>query len=102
MDRAPAFRSGWTCRGAERVVRAPPVKATAPGVKGHAEIGCVVTDKGLDRCFVLYFQSFNTTSSVSTADAALAAVDQAAGAALAKDTWVIIPMDFTPSAPPRP
>ncbi len=96
------FALGAPVNGIERVVSLPTVKAAAPGVRGHAEVSCVVTDKGFERCFVLYFRSSKTTSPVITADAAVAAVSQVSTAALAKDTWVIIPMDFSPSAPPRP
>lgn len=96
------FALGSPVNGIEHVVSLPTVKATAPSVKGHAEVSCVVTDKGFERCFVLYFRSSNTTSPVITADAAMAAVSQVSTSALAKDTWVIIPMDFAPSVPPKP
>ncbi len=86
----------------ERAVHAPTVKVSAPDVRGHAEVGCVVADRGLDRCYVLYFRSLTTASPATTTAAALAAVSQVSLEALTKDTWVIIPVDVTPTATPKP
>lgn len=94
------FSLGAPVNAMKRVVTLPTVKATAPDTKGHAEVGCAVADKGFELCFVLNFRSPNKTSPEVTADAALAAVSQAPTVALAKHTWVIIPIDFSPSAPP--
>ncbi len=96
------FAVGAPVIGMKHVVTLPTVKAVAPDVRGHAEVGCAVTDKGFELCFVLTFRSSNKASPEITSDAALAAVSQAPTVALAKHTWVIIPMDFSPSASPRP
>jgi hypothetical protein len=87
----------------ERAVRTTRTfKGSAPDVRGHAEVACVVADKGLDRCFVLYFQSGSRASSATTAAAALAAVSQVSPGELEKATWVIMPVDVTPAATPKP
>lgn len=86
----------------ERAVRTKRTfKASAAGVRGHAEVACVVADKGLDRCFVLYFRSETRASSATTAAAALAAVGQLSPGELEKGTWVIMPVDVTPAATPK-
>jgi len=87
----------------ERAVRTKRIfKGSAPDVRGHAEVACVVADKGLDRCFVLYFQSGTRASSATTAAAALAAVAQVSPSGLEKGAWVIMPVDVTPAATPKP
>jgi len=85
----------------ERAVHTPTVKVSAPDVRGHAEVGCVVADKGLDRCYVLYFRSSTPASPTTTTAAALTAVGQVTLGAVEKGSWVIIPVDVTPNAPPK-
>jgi hypothetical protein len=85
----------------ERAVHTATVKVSAPDVSGHAEVGCAVADKGLDRCYVLYFRSATTASPATTTAAALTAVGQVALGAVEKGAWVIIPVDVTPNAPPK-
>jgi hypothetical protein len=96
------FTTGPPVNVTERAVRTQTVKVAAPDVRGHAEVGCVVADKGLDHCYVLYFRSLTTATSATTAAAALSAVGQVPLGTAAKDTWVIIPVDVTPTAIPKP
>jgi hypothetical protein len=96
------FVLGAPVKVTERAVRTQAVKVTAPNVRGHAEVGCVVADKGLDHCYVLYFRSLTPANSATTAAAALSAVGQVPLGNVAKDSWVIIPVDVTPTAAPEP
>jgi len=61
----------------ERAVRTTRTfKVAASDLRGHAEVACTVADKGLDRCFVLYFRSGTPATAAATSAAALAAVSQ--------------------------
>lgn len=110
MVRVP-FVIGAPATVIERSARTSTVKVSAPGVRGHAEVACVVVDKGLDRCHVLSFQSMSgrpatlaaaRAEMANDANAALAAVAQVSTDRLEKDGWVVIPMDLTPTATPGP
>ena len=97
------FKLGAPAAVMERAMRTTRTfKASAPDVRGHGEVACIVADKGFDRCSVLYFQSASRASSATTAAAALAAVSKVAAGELEKGTWVIMPVDVAPSATSKP
>ena len=105
------FVPGSPVNGMERAVRAPTVKTSALDVRGHAEVGCLVRDRGFDGCFVLYFRPMGSRPATPAAEfaamanettAVLAATTQASPVGLEKDTWVIIPVDVTPAASSKP